>query len=215
MPARKPRLSALSPVMFGLFLLLMASPAVALEQTGVYSYAEITYQRLSFDQPDGGSDTANGIAVGGSYQILPYSYVFGDYRQYRNSGSRNSLDLKDGRLGTGLIWPVAPVVDFFAEGSLLRTERDRCFEGDCFDNSANGYGVGIGAWIALNPGGGIRISATQQEFDTSGQDSDRIRSSNRIIELGLHSRHTGHGIVLGSQIVNDASAFRIGYRYTF
>lgn len=210
-------------------LLLIASPALAQFQTGpssspresgrekvgVYSYAEITYQRLGVTQPDGSSREANGVALAGSYEVIRHTYVFADYRLFRDAGRSNSLDLQEAWLGAGFAFPVARPLDLFVQGSLLRNESERCIDGSCQDINSSGVGLGVGAWIALNPGGGIRISWTEQSFDRDDARGNPVQRSGRLIELGIHSRHSGHSIVLGGQAYSDANSFRIGYRYTF
>ncbi|TVP56949.1 MAG: hypothetical protein EA349_07285, partial [Halomonadaceae bacterium] len=166
-------------------------------------------------QPDGSSRQANGVALAGSYEVLRHTYVFADYRLFRDAGSTNSLDIQEARLGAGFAFPVARPLDLFLEGSLLRNESERCIDSDCQDINSNGYSYGIGAWIALNPAGGIRISWTEQEYDRDDPRGNPVQRSGRLIELGLHSRHTGHSIVLGGQAYSDANSFKVGYRYTF
>ena len=199
--------------------LLASTPALATNHTtnhdkvGVYSYAEITYQRLSYERTGSSNRVAHGGGVSGSWEFARNLYAFGGYNQLRDGGSNNSLDLRDGHVGTGFAYPITPRLDLFAEASLLYTDTERCIDGDCIEFDTTGYGLGLGAWIALSPGGGIRLSWTEREFDDSA--GDAFRTSSRVIEFGLHSRYSGHGVVLGGQQRDNGSSFRIGYRYTF
>ena len=152
---------------FVCFLLLMGLSAGAAAQgadgaSGLkYTFVEVGYGQLSFDDPDVDGD---GFGIGGSYALTDQFHLFANYR---TASLDFDIDTTDMNVGFGFNSPISDTIDVVATLSYVYVEFDQATFGSADDN---GLGGGIGLRALMTPQ--IELFGGVEYVDLSDSGSD-------------------------------------------
>lgn len=140
-------------------LALLPLSGAALAEDFDYSFVEVSWGQIEFDELDVDGD---GIGIGGSMAISDSFHVFGGYQ----TGDMDfDVDINRLEAGLGFNTPLSDAVDLTASVSYVSIEA----EAGGLSADENGYGLGVGlramASPALEVGGGISYKDYGDSFD--------------------------------------------------
>jgi hypothetical protein len=126
-----------------------------------YTYAEIAYVNLDFDDIDVDGD---GFGLGGSYALHPNIHAVADYYDVDLDGNADAQAVS---FGAGVNFPFRPGLDGVARLRWIEQEVDV----GPFSDDVDGYGLEAGLRTMINPrlelNGGIDYVDLDDEDDTS------------------------------------------------
>lgn len=164
-----------------------------------YTFAEIGYGRVYFDDPDVDGD---GFSIGGSYALTSEFHVFGNYG---TTELDFNIDATTFELGFGHNRPISNNIDLVATLSYVYVDFDVPGFGSEDDN---GLGVGLGLRALVNPQ--IELFGGVDYVDLSDSGSDT--------SLGLGARYNFNerfAVGFGGSWSDDVSSYTLTGRMYF
>ena len=198
--------------------LILAAPAAALadlpDTANSYSYIEASGKLLNLDNEILGTDRLFGAGLAASFQPLPYAFGFANLSGYRNEGDDAEINMGEGEIGAGLVYPVLSKLDVLATAAFTKKRAEFCVSSRCLTADGSGYVLGAGARLAFNDQ--ISMLAKYENETIEIDDLPDSEESYGSVKLELLAQRDGHGLVVGAEIdEDDQGTYKIGYRYTF
>lgn len=145
-----------------LLVLVLVFSAASYAEDFDYSYVDLSYGILDFDDIDVDGD---GFGLGGSFAINPDFHVFA---AYQSAGLDFDVDVTTFAAGIGYNTELSPTVDAVARLSYQYAEFDAPGLGSVDDN---GFGFGIGLRVAASDVVEINAGIEYVDFGDGGDDT--------------------------------------------
>lgn len=171
-----------------------------------YTYAEVGYFNLEFDEVDVLDLDGDGYFIGGSAALTEMVHVVGGYADGEIDVENTSLsaDYTSASLGLGVNYRVATNIDIVGRVSYVSAEVD---VGGGLDVDEDGYGIGIGLRGMASPqlefNGGLSYTDLGGDFD----------AETALHVGGVYSFTDAFAVSGGLVVSDDATEFRLGGRW--
>ena len=182
-----------------LVLLILAFSASANAQGFDYSYLQLNYGNVEFDDI---SVDGDGFGLSGSFAINPDWHVFGGYQSV---GLDFGIDVNTFNAGIGYNTEMSPTVDMFARLSYEYIELEAPGAPGADEN---GFGFGVGMRFAASEELEIDAAVDYVDFGNGGDDT--------AFSVGaLYSFSDAFALGLGGSWSDDVSAYTLSGRFYF
>lgn len=190
---------------FKLFTALIATaalaPAYAHADGFSYSYVEGGYVNTDIDDFD---EDVDGFALGGSFELTPHLFVFGNYANQGTSIFGTDVNLEQFQLGAGYAWPLSGNLDLYGKVGYAHAQFE--VPGPNFDD--DGYLLAAGMRGRLTDAFELEGSVNYTDLNDSGDDTT----------LGVAARYyftPQFAVGVAGDFGDDANTYGVNVRWSF
>jgi hypothetical protein len=181
--------------------LLAGATAMASDSGPRYTYGEIGYSHVDFDNF---SEDANVWGANGSFALSDQVYLTGSYSEGTIDNSPFDVNLDTAQFGAGMHFPMSPTVDLITEAAYLWEKVDVDHVGSADDD---GFGLRVGVRAMVTPQFELNGGATYTDINSNDETTGYVGTVYNFTNM--------FSMTTGLSFNNDATAYGAGLRLYF